>query len=385
MGSLRLLLAISLFFYHTGPFFGISLVDSRVAVQAFFIISGFYMALILNEKYIGHNSYYLFLTNRFIRLLPAYWCVLLISVASFLILYASGKKSDVALNYFTFFSYLDIKAQASILFANLFIFGQDLLLMAQINPTNGFFSFTPDTYSVAAPYPPVFSFSFIPQAWSIGTELLFYSIAPFIVRRKALSIVVVVVASLGLRMALFNAGYVQELWSFRFFPTELALFLLGALSYKVYRRWTFAEKYGLYAFLILIIFTISYQFLPATTVGFFEIRKWTFYCFLFLLIPAIFSYSSKFKADKYLGELSYPLYISHMFVIWLTLLFLEELLTIASPDILQIGVLIFALIFSAAIFHIVIAPLERYRQRRIDFKSTLLLNSENSRRETARA
>jgi peptidoglycan/LPS O-acetylase OafA/YrhL len=365
LGILRFLLAISLLFYHTGPFFGITLVDSRVAVQAFFIISGFYMALILNEKYTGHNSYYLFLTNRFLRLFPAYWCVLLISIVFFLILYSYGKISDVIFNYFTFFGYLDIKAQVSILFANLFIFGQDLLLMAQINTSSGFFSFTPDIYSVAAPYPPVYSFSFIPQAWSIGTELLFYAIAPFIVKRKALYIAAVLAASLGLRMVLFNAGYFQELWNFRFFPTELALFLLGALSYKVYKRWAFMSNYGLYAFLVLIIFTISYQFIPSTTIGFFEVRRWTFYCFLFLLIPSVFSYTSRFKADKYLGELSYPLYISHMFVIWLLLLFLDELLSIASPELLHIGVLIFALISSAAIFHMVITPLERYRQRRV--------------------
>lgn len=378
LGLLRLLLAISVFLYHTGPLFGISLVDAMVAVQAFFILSGFYMTMILNEKYVGYKSYYLFLSNRFLRLFPAYWCVLLISVVLFLTLYASGRISDVAFNYFTFFSYLDIKAQASILFANLFIYGQDLLLMAQINPSNGFFSFTPDTYSVTPPYPPVYAFSFVPQAWSISTELLFYSIAPFIVRKKAPFIAAVLVASLVLRIVLFNAGYVQELWSFRFFPTELALFLLGALSYKLHKRLAFISRYGLYAFGAVIIFVVSYQFIPAATIGFFEIKKWIFYGVLFLLIPAIFTYTNRFKIDKYMGELSYPFYISHILVIWLALLFKDELLSIAPPEIIFLGVLFFALTASAAIFHFVISPLERYRQGRTNFKNTLLLSPEKN-------
>ena len=48
MGLLRLILAISVVIWHSSPIFGISLVGGQAAVQAFYIISGFYMALILN-------------------------------------------------------------------------------------------------------------------------------------------------------------------------------------------------------------------------------------------------------------------------------------------------------------------------------------------------
>jgi peptidoglycan/LPS O-acetylase OafA/YrhL len=75
MGSLRLILALSVFLAHTGSLFGVFLVGPSVAVQSFFLISGFYMALVLNEKYKGSGSYYLFITNRLLRLLP-YWVVL---------------------------------------------------------------------------------------------------------------------------------------------------------------------------------------------------------------------------------------------------------------------------------------------------------------------
>ena len=50
MGVLRCLLALSVLLAHDvdGWF---KLIDGAVAVQCFFLISGFYMALVLNERY----------------------------------------------------------------------------------------------------------------------------------------------------------------------------------------------------------------------------------------------------------------------------------------------------------------------------------------------
>ena len=87
MGSLRLLLAISVLIAHSGPISGFSLIGGIEAVEIFFIISGFYMALILNTKYVGVNSYYLFITNRFLRIFPTYWLVLLLTTFCYLLGY----------------------------------------------------------------------------------------------------------------------------------------------------------------------------------------------------------------------------------------------------------------------------------------------------------
>ncbi|MCF8321913.1 MAG: acyltransferase family protein [Flavobacterium sp.] len=81
MGFLRFILAISVVLAHSSSIYGFGLVGGKTAVQAFYIISGFYMTLILNEKYIGNNnSYKLFITNRFLRLYPIYWIILLLTV-----------------------------------------------------------------------------------------------------------------------------------------------------------------------------------------------------------------------------------------------------------------------------------------------------------------
>src|SRR5215475_13496698 len=78
MGTLRFLLAFSVAYGHLGK--PLSFPTSDVAVQSFFVISGFYMALVLNEKY-GPNSYWLFISNRLLRLWPAYIVVLVLSLA----------------------------------------------------------------------------------------------------------------------------------------------------------------------------------------------------------------------------------------------------------------------------------------------------------------
>src|SRR5260370_9516411 len=60
---------------------GYFLVGGNISVNSFFIISGFYMAFILNEKYVGKNSSYrLFITNRFLRIYPIYWIILFFTI-----------------------------------------------------------------------------------------------------------------------------------------------------------------------------------------------------------------------------------------------------------------------------------------------------------------
>lgn len=50
MGTVRLLLAISVALGHFGGLFGYLMGPGRAEVAAFFIISGFYMSLVLNGK-----------------------------------------------------------------------------------------------------------------------------------------------------------------------------------------------------------------------------------------------------------------------------------------------------------------------------------------------
>ena len=233
MGVLRVLLAIAVILSHCGAMPVIRPVSGSVAVEAFFIISGFYMSLILQEKYTG-KSFRLFVSNRLLRLFPVYWVVLLASCFfSFLIRTSSGGQhfpvfeqySSVPFNGGTFF-YL--------LFTNLFILGQDLVMFLGINPATGQLFFTSDFWQTQ---PPLYTFLLIPQAWSLGLELLFYLLAPWFVRQKSRWLGLWMLLALLLRFYIYNVlALKHDPWTYRFFPTELVFFLAGCLSYRLYRR-----------------------------------------------------------------------------------------------------------------------------------------------------
>jgi peptidoglycan/LPS O-acetylase OafA/YrhL len=111
------------------------------------------------------------------------------------------------------------------------------------------------------------------------------------------------------------------------FPTELAFFLMG-VSYRLYRhkRAFFSSWFGLYATIFVIVATGLYQFMPGIEVQGANIKKWVYYLMLVFFIPWVFSYTSRFRVDRYLGDLSYPVYIVHYFVLWLWVLLRDELL-----------------------------------------------------------
>ena len=184
MGLLRFILAVTVVIAHSSSILGFTLVGGQIAVQAFYIISGFYMTLILNEKYVGTNSSYkLFITNRFLRLYPIYWTVLALTVlySSLDPLNLKGDEYAAFSYYVNYFNDLSLGSFLFLLFTNLFLFLQDSVLFLGLNTSDGSLFFTQNFRESS---PPLFNFLFLPQAWTIGVEISFYLIAPFIVRRK---------------------------------------------------------------------------------------------------------------------------------------------------------------------------------------------------------
>lgn len=222
MGILRFILAISVVITHSSPVFGVSIVGGQMAVQSFYIISGFYMSLILNEKY-KKGSYKLFITNRFLRLYPIYWCVLILTVIWCVIMYySSNTLAENSLSVFiNYFQNMDFTTVIFLIFINLFLFGQDIALFLGLNPTSGGLFFTENFRNSN---PQVHSFIFVPQAWTVGLELMFYLIAPFLVRRKIVTILILTAFTLCLKMFFYNSGFNHDPWTYRFFPTELLFF-----------------------------------------------------------------------------------------------------------------------------------------------------------------
>src|SRR5689334_2306169 len=136
MGSLRLFLALSVVIQHMGNPLGIRLLDAGVAVYLFFLISGFYMALVLNTKYVGPGSVPIFYLNRFVRIWPVYFVSVLISLWAGWWGILAGRMEGLA-------SYW----KAFIVFSNFTLIGLDSFLHIGLSPEG--ISFAPSGLSAA--------------------------------------------------------------------------------------------------------------------------------------------------------------------------------------------------------------------------------------------
>lgn len=358
MGILRILLAISVVLAHSSSIFGFSLVGGQIAVQAFYIISGFYMALILNEKYIGaNNSYKLFISNRFLRLYPIYWLVLFLTIlySVALLIYSKGHSGGSFNVYYANFGNMNFGSFIFLLFTNLFLFLQDTIMFLGLDITTGHLFFTSNFKETT---PQLYTFLFIPQAWTIGVEIAFYLIAPFLAKRKLKIIIPLILLSLILRSVLyFCFNLKNDPWTYRFFPTELVFFLLGIVSYRIYKKVQPVALNSTFLKLIWIVIlgiTLTFNFLAIPA------KSYLYLTTFFIFLPFVFILTKTWKIDSYIGELSYPIYISHIFV--LTII---KILKIPLIGGMGLVLTISTIIFSVILNEFVAKKIEKIRQRRI--------------------
>jgi len=357
MGLLRFLLAVSVILAHAGKLFGFEFVGGRIAVETFFMISGFYITLILNEKYIKENkSYKLFITNRFLRLYPLYWVALLLTLvcAALIPNYTASSYMGNLGSWATYGKSLSFSSGAFLVVTNVGLFFQDVIYFLGLNLKSGLFFFTSNFYETKPPL--VYTFLLVPQAWSISLELMFYLIAPFIVKRKYIIIIALIIASAALKTYYLGHGLNNDPWVYRFFPFELMFFLLGALSYYLYKRVKDIKipRYIYPALMVFIsVFTICFSFISVT---FFSYR--IYIVAVFLSMPFLFNYTKKFKLDKFIGELSYPIYITHMLV-------LNTVKALGVTQNVQLITIVATIILSIILVKLIGDPIERLRQARV--------------------
>jgi peptidoglycan/LPS O-acetylase OafA/YrhL len=358
MGILRILLAISVVLAHSSSIFGFSIVGGQIAVQAFYIISGFYMTLILNEKYIGvNNSYKLFISNRFLRLYPIYWVILFLTIlySVAISIYSKGNNLGNFSVYYDNFENMNFGSFIFLLFTNLFLFLQDVVMFLGLDTTTGHLFFTSNFRETT---PQLHTFLFIPQAWTIGVEIAFYLIAPFLVKRKLKIIIYLIMLSLILRTVLyFHFELKNDPWTYRFFPTELVFFLLGIVSYHIYKKMQTIEVKNTFLKLIwigILGFTLVYSFLPISA------KSYLYLTTFFMSLPFVFILTKNWKIDSYIGELSYPIYISHIFI--LTVISAFKIPIIGGAGLI---LTLFTIVFSIILNELVAKKIEKIRQKRI--------------------
>jgi peptidoglycan/LPS O-acetylase OafA/YrhL len=321
MGFIRLFLALSVMLWHM-PCRNFSALDGGVAVLMFFILSGFYMALTINENFYGQPGWRKrFYLSRTFRLYPAYFTML----AATVLWAALTHVPDVFLGN----AGVPLPGLLGLQALNILLLGQDvfkLVLWAGNYPGGQHLN-----HSIIAAMPAHFfenRWMVLPQAWTLGSELLFYPIAPFIVRSLP-RILVFLGISLCIRWGLIfgGHGFMSELWGYRFFPATLCFFLLGSLSYHFYRRirnWTGAARAGGGIFVAFVGFAVvsmlrwhGILLAPDFATGYDSLQAWAGYLIFAAALPCMFCCWRKSLLDRMAGELSYPLYLAHELVITL--------------------------------------------------------------------
>jgi peptidoglycan/LPS O-acetylase OafA/YrhL len=275
-----------------------------LGVDIFFIISGYVITKILEEKFFYNHSYDFknFYIKRILRIVPIYFFVITIFIGTFLVI---GPLTDIdfilkkIIFIFTFasnFYYLNYQKEY---FDNIF---QD--------PLN--------------------------HTWSLGVEMQFYFIFPFVLyflkknfNEKLITriLILIIVCGIALTYYYFLSKNINLVFYSPIFRSWE--FLLGSLVYYIQNNKKFYKNYIIiqlskasWMFLIIIIFTIffsdeNYKFLNLTLI--------TISTSFFLLLRKN-SLNKIFNNGPllYLGSISYSFYLWHLPILFFFNVYFEE-------------------------------------------------------------
>ena len=335
------------------------------AVQIFYMISGFLIALILRGKYADSaNGNWIFYSNRAAKIFVPYLTLLGATVALSAFFYVFTGKAAALNSFVEEGSTMSLRTSLFAVLTNLFILGQEWAFLLIYRSGELFFSLR------ALDQPPIAAqFTIIGPAWSLSIELAFYAIAPFILRRNFLMIAAVALASNWLRFEAYGLGYYSAATDCRFFPFELSLFLFGSLSYFLYdllnrRKLLYPVLSACLTGLLVALVALHPRWV--------DIKPYQFFVLVALLLPALFDFSARHKWDRWLGELSYPLYLVH----WPVLVFgvaisqLPHMAALGQSQAYPYVLIAVSLIASHAINRWIVTPIDSWRQARIRKSAT---------------
>jgi peptidoglycan/LPS O-acetylase OafA/YrhL len=311
MGWMRFFLAVAVAFHHSTTPWNMPIVDGHQAVRLFYIISGFYMALVLREKYLlNREGLWIFYTNRAARIFPVYWVVLIGAAALYggALIWAQRMPER-----FQWYSHLRGGGHGGFLaglgLSQLILFGLDWFSLFDFQGSILGLGGTVSGGKTAG------FLCLVPQAWSLAVELMFYLFAPLLVQVRTRWLIVLCGVGILVRTALSIWKPHESLsLNYFWFPLQLPFFLLGIFSYRWMKmsgnHWkNHWNRIGGICMAFMII--MGYGWIPAGVAPILSCGA------MGLLIPALFHIEG--KVGEFLGELSYPIYVVHILVKWIML------------------------------------------------------------------
>jgi peptidoglycan/LPS O-acetylase OafA/YrhL len=255
--------------------------NAGYAVFFFYVISGFLITYTLTRNYDrdlpGTLAFY---RRRFIRIFSLYWP--LVIIALLMVPYA-----------WTWFS----SASPLDLWTNVFLIGMDWSIP---------FASYPAPHNAAA-------VNGLGQAWTLGAELTFYLMAPALMRSWRIG-AALLVASLAVRwtFVITLGPGAHTVWTYWFFPSSVCFFMLGHLACLAGFRWPLLLRPALALPAILGSLAIM-TFGPYQ--DFDGPRFWLSLVLFVLGLPGLFELTKQVAWMNLMGDLSYPLYLSHGIVL----------------------------------------------------------------------
>lgn len=344
MGILRFLLALSVIASHASgigipmpksnafPLWGMYLIDGRQSVALFFIISGFYMALVLNTKY--KNETLKFYLNRFLRLWPTY---IVVFVLAFLF-------TPTGTNILNLLKDCSFTTKAYVWICNIFILGTDSFWLLSLDNCHLIYHpafINPDSNGA--------TLLMNQPAFSISIEIIFYLMAPFILKSLKKTWLFFLV---GIAYFIFIelTNNVNMVYQYHLIPSSFLYFALGALAWHYTKMHTIELTNKK---IILVFFACLGLMFIYTLFSMILILAFTF------VVPKLFELTKHSKADRFIGELSYPLYVVHFPV--LICLWNKGVAT----NIIGITCFSITLVISIIIHLALEKPIDKWRQRSI--------------------
>ena len=291
MGVFRFLLAALVVLFHFG---GLSWIVGRVAVFAFYCISGFLIFQVLDRVYLDERAGAArFLANRFVRLAPLYLAYALMTAA---LIHAGAAPALTNAGVHS----IDASAR------------QMLRSTVTLSPSLEFDGRLP----VLA-----FDAPLLPQGWSIGVEASFYLVAPLVVlatRRRPTWITVwtlcgLAITAWGFRVAGVDFDRLQS-DVYKNSVASVAVFFLGGACYYVRRRWGAVIRapltWGAVAVWLafLTVPQLSRGALPPSP----TVLAHQLWLTLIMTCVVLLSAPLRFRAlDRMAGNLCYGVYLNH--------------------------------------------------------------------------
>jgi peptidoglycan/LPS O-acetylase OafA/YrhL len=270
VGAYRLLLAVLVAISHMGKTFA-GLNPGVMAVISFLIISGFVMTSLIERNYKAPGKIGLFYMDRALRLYPQFLFYFFVSCAVIHFLLPGTPQA------------------AELTFRNI----AASLPMVPL----GFYMFGAAGSQI------------LPPAWSLGLEMCFYLVIPFLIIYKVRGV------AFALSVAIFMAacfGFINsDIYGYRLLPGVLFMFLCGSYLYK-------PQAKGL-AIATATAVAAALMF-AAINAGLIERRPFNaeVTAGIALGIPIVYLLTKlKFhRIDEFLGNISYGVFLNHFVVIY---------------------------------------------------------------------